>query len=301
MTGPDVGAADLAPHDGGPTVVAIGGGHGAAATLRAARHYAGSITAVVSGADDGGSSGRLRAAVDMPAPGDLRRCLEALAPPSALADAFEHRFASGELEGHPLGNLLIAGLTETTGDFVAALQEVSDLLGAVGQVYPASSQPVTLRAELEGARPCVEGQVAVMHAEGVRRVTLVPPDPPAPKAVLEAVDRADQIVIGPGSLYTSVLAALAVPALAAAVDRSSARTVYVANLAASEAETQGYDLAAHVQALHRHGVEVDVVVAHPGALARGELAIEVLEAPVAKPSGLAHDPALLAEALRDLV
>jgi uncharacterized cofD-like protein len=285
----------------GPAVVAIGGGHGAAVTLRAARHYANRLTAVVSAADDGGSSGRLRDAMDMPAPGDLRRCLEALAPPSALADAFEHRFASGELEGHPLGNLLIAGLTETTGDFVGALHEVGLLLDAVGEVYPASSEPVTLRAEVQGQDRAVEGQVAIMRAEGVRRVTLDPPEPSAPKAALDAVASADQVVIGPGSLYTSVLAALAVPALADAVEASSARTVYVANLAASEAETQGYDLADHVQALERHGIEVDLVVTHPGALARGQTSAEVVEAPVARANGLAHDPELLGGVLRTLV
>lgn len=284
----------------GPAVVAIGGGHGVAATLRAARRYAGGLTAVVSAADDGGSSGRLRDAIAMPAPGDLRRCLVALSPPGALAEAFEHRFASGELEGHPLGNLLIAGLTETTGDFVAALHEVAHLLDAVGEVYPASAEPVTLKAEVEGHGPPVEGQVAVMAAEGVRQVTLVPPDPPAPAEVLEAVAAADQIVIGPGSLYTSVLAALAVPAVAAAVAEAAGRTVYVANLAASEAETQGYDLADHVAALERHGVRPDVVVAHPGALPVGDVQVEVVQAAVARPDGLAHDPALLAAALRDL-
>jgi uncharacterized cofD-like protein len=291
-------ATPLAPD--GPAVVAIGGGHGAAATLRAARRYAGRLTAVVSGADDGGSSGRLRDAVDMPAPGDLRRCLEALAPPSALADAFEHRFASGELEGHPLGNLLIAGLTETTGDFVAALQEAATLLAAVGEVYPASTEPVTLSAQLVDGE-AVQGQVAVMAARGIRQVTLVPEDPPAPKAALEAIADADQIVIGPGSLYTSVLAALAVPAVAAAVERSAGRTVYVANLAAAEAETRGYDLGDHVGALERHGVEVDLVVAQPGALPRGETSAQVVEAPVATPNGLAHHPELLGEVLRSLV
>lgn len=284
----------------GPAVVAIGGGHGVAATLRAARGYAGRITAVVSAADDGGSSGRLREAIAIPAPGDLRRCLEALAPPSALADAFEHRFASGELEGHSLGNLLIAGLTDTTGDFCAALHEVAHLLDAVGEVYPASADPVILKAEVAGDGE-VEGQVAVMNAPGVRRVTLVPPDPPAPKAAIDAIASADQVVIGPGSLYTSVLAALVVPEVAAAVAASPARTVYVANLAASEVETQGYDLVDHVDALVRHGIEPDLVVAHPGALPRGERALPLVEQRVARPNGLAHDPELLGEVLRTLL
>jgi uncharacterized cofD-like protein len=139
-----------------------------------------------------------------------------------------------------------------------------------------------------------------MHAEGVRQVTLVPPDPPAPRQVVDAIADADQIVIGPGSLYTSLLAALAVPAVSAAVTASDARVVYVANLAASEAETQGYDLADHVAALERHGVRPDVVVAHPGALPAGYVRVQLVEAPVARTNGLAHDPELLAAVLRDL-
>jgi uncharacterized cofD-like protein len=289
----------VSPHTR-PAVVAIGGGHGVAATLQAALQYADRITAVVSAADDGGSSGRLRESIAMPAPGDLRRCLVALAPASPLAEAFEHRFAGGELEGHPLGNLVIAGLTEATGDFVQALREVHHLLGARGEVYPASAEPVTLKAEVGSDGGEVEGQVAVMNAGEVRHVTLVPPDPPAPAAALEAIAAADQIVIGPGSLYTSLLAALVVPAIAHAVEASAARTVYVANLAAEIPETEGYDVADHVAAMARHGVDVDVVVAQPGALPVGDLRARLVEVPVARDSGLAHDPALLAAALHDL-
>lgn len=283
------------------SVVAIGGGHGLAATLRAARRYATEITAVVSAADDGGSSGRLRDDLAMPAPGDLRRCLAALAGDELLADAVEHRFEGGALDGHPLGNVLIAGLTETTGDFVAALEKLAEVLDADGVVLPASAEPVTLVAEVGPDRHRVQGQVAVMRSRQVRRVALVPAEPPAPAPALDAIARADQVLIGPGSLYTSVLAALAVPAVAKAVASTRARRVYVANLAATEAETSGYDLAAHVTALREHGVDVDVVLAHPGALPAGDPGVPVVEVPVARPNGLAHDPERLAEALRDLL
>src|SRR5213595_3721279 len=136
----------------GPAVVALGGGHGLSATLRAARRYAGDITAIVSVADDGGSSGRLRAAFGIPAPGDLRRCLGALADPeSPWTAAFDHRFDGGDLDGHAFGNLVIAGLAEATGDFELALAEAGRILGAAGRVIPATREAVTLKAEVRAA------------------------------------------------------------------------------------------------------------------------------------------------------
>ena len=155
----------------GPAVVALGGGHGLSATLRAARRYAGDITAVVSVADDGGSSGRLRSAFGIPAPGDLRRCLVALADDSLWAAVFEHRFDAGELEGHAFGNLLIAALADYTGDFEVALHETGRLLGLEGTVYPATREPVVLKAEVEGAS--VEGQVAVSNAGRISFITVI--------------------------------------------------------------------------------------------------------------------------------
>ena len=164
----------------GPAVVALGGGHGLSVVLRAAREYAGTITGVVSVADDGGSSGRLRRDFGVPAPGDLRRCLVALAgSDNVWRDAFEHRFGGGELGGHALGNLVIVGLTETLGDFSAALQEAGRLLDAVGRVFPATADAVVLKADVEGE--AVEGQVAVQNSAGrIRRVELVPSDAGAP-------------------------------------------------------------------------------------------------------------------------
>ena len=282
----------------GPAVVALGGGHGLSATLRAARRYAGDITAVVSVADDGGSSGRLRSAFGIPAPGDLRRCLVALADDSLWAAVFEHRFDAGELEGHAFGNLLIAALADYTGDFEVALYETGRLLGLEGTVYPATREPVVLKAEVEGAS--VEGQVAVSNAGRISGVSVVPPDARTPEGALQAIADADQIVVGPGSLFTSVLAVVAVPAIGDALASASGRKVYVCNLRPQIPETAGYDVAHHVAALAAHGLEVDVALCHPGALPMGEVGVVCVEQPVAVPDLSEHDPALLADALSHL-
>jgi uncharacterized cofD-like protein len=287
--------------NGGPRVVALGGGHGLAASLRAARLYAGEVTAVVSVADDGGSSGRLRDAFGIPAPGDLRRCLVALGTDERWRRALEHRFEAGELEGHALGNLLIAGLTSATGDFLGALDEAGRLVGAVGRVLPATTIPVILKAVVAGAE--VEGQVRVQHNDAGRIdfVSLVPPDAEAPPEVLEAIDRADQVILGPGSLYTSVLAVVAVPDIAAALATCPALKVYVCNLR-TEQETSGYDAADHLAALHAHGVRPDVVVHDPEAMPPGAVrAARVVTAALALPDDRGHDPARLADVLGKLV
>ena len=199
-----------------PAVVAIGGGHGTAVTLKAARRYAGSLTGVVSVADDGGSSGRLRELLNVVALGDLRKCLVALADEdSALALAFERRFEEGELAGHALGNLILTGLIDATGDLVLGVREAAQLLGAHGDVLPATAEPVTLKAE--SAQGTVAGQVAVMGTCDIRQVSVVPDDAAPPPLALERIAEADQIVIGPGSLFTSVLAAVAVRGIAEAV------------------------------------------------------------------------------------
>ncbi|MFZ4519918.1 MAG: gluconeogenesis factor YvcK family protein [Microthrixaceae bacterium] len=288
----------------GPRVVAVGGGHGLAASLRAVRGYAGEVTAVVAVADDGGSTGRLRRATPRPAPGDLRKCLVALAgQPSALSRAMEHRFADGELAGHAFGNLLIAALEESEGDLVRALDEVGLLLGAVGRVLPATSVPVELRAVVASGGE-VHGQVAVAARADVERITLEPPDAPACSDAVRAILTADQVVLGPGSLFTSVLAATAVEDIGRALRDTAAPLVYVCNLRPQGGESEGYGVVDHVQALARHGVEPDVVIHDPSTMASpepGELACAVVAATVARPSGLAHDPDLLGAVLAGLV
>jgi len=289
-----------------PSVVALGGGHGLAASLGAIRRYADVVTAIVSIADDGGSSGRLRSAYGVAPPGDLRKCLVALAEAdSTWGRAFEHRFEGGELDGHALGNLIIAGLAAVDGDFEAALAEAGRLLGIRGTVVPATTEPVVLEAVVhsgDGAsRGSVQGQVAVATAGRIATVSLVPADARPPRAALAALADADQVVLGPGSLFTSVLAVAVVPAIREALEATSAPKVYVSNLRVQQPETAGYDLGAHLDALAAHGVDVDVVLAHPGALPRGRVSVEVVEHPVARDDGRAHDPARLASALQSLV
>lgn len=287
----------------GPWVVALGGGHGLATTLEAARGYAGRLTAVVSVADDGGSSGRLREIAGIPAPGDLRRCLVALAAEgSAWAPAFEYRFpaGSGDLEGHALGNLMMAGLANVTGDFGQALGLAADLLGAIGRVVPATSVPVVLKAEVAGRE--VVGQVAVSETGGpITGVSIVPPDAPVPEEALEAIARADQVVLGPGSLYTSVLAVAAVPGIRAALEARTAGRVYVCNLRPQLPETAGFTEADHLRAVRDHGVPVDVMVAGDGADGDSQVdGIAVVRAGLARADGRGHDPTRLASVLAGL-
>jgi uncharacterized cofD-like protein len=281
----------------GPTVVAVGGGHGTAVTLRAALVYGGKVTGVVSVADDGGSSGRLRELLDVVAVGDLRKCLVAVAEPgSALAAAFERRFTEGELAGHPLGNLLLAGLIGTLGDLEAAVDEAGRLLGARGRVLPATTASVVLCAT--GVGGSVRGQVAVGSHSLIERVELVGDDVRAPATVIEALLEADQIAIGPGSLFTSVLAAASVPGVTEAMHESRAQRVYVCNLRPQLPETEGFTVADHVDALTRHGVPVDlVIVDHDAPMSPGELGVDCLGAPLLGRNRLVHDPDLLAAAL----
>jgi len=275
-------------------VVGIGGGHGLAVTLRAATRYATELTAVVSVADDGGSSGRLREVTGLPAMGDIRRCLSSLAgPESRLGQILEHRF-TGELEGHAFGNLLIAALADRVG-FTPAIDEVTRLVAAPARIRPVTETPVVLVADTDAG--AVHGQVAVQRSGDIKWVALEPADAAPAPDVVDAITEADQIVLGPGSLYTSVLAVLALPAVRDAVSGSAAQVVYVCNLRPQVPETHGYDVAAHVGALGDHGIEADVVICHPGALPSGQLETEVVSRPVARPNGLAHDPVLLGSAL----
>lgn len=289
------------PHGGWPRVVAIGGGHGQATSLRAIKRYAAEVTAIVSVADDGGSSGRLRELLGIPAPGDIRRCIGALLPDdSPVVRALEHRFEVGELDGHALGNLVIAALVATTGDFVDAVDEVCRMLGAAGRVLPATVDPVVLKAEVSGE--VLRGQVKIQETGHIRRVSLVPLGSRPPQAALDAIEAADQIVIGPGSLYTSVLAACAVPAIRDAVAAGGARgalRVYVSNLREQHPETDGYDVAAHLAALRLHGINVDVLLADSESMPLGRVPerLRVETMPLAAPSGAEHSVGRLARAL----
>lgn len=296
----------------GPVVVAVGGGHGLSASLRAVRRYARSVTAVVSVADDGGSSGVLRAAMpDLPAPGDVRKCLGALAEEGApFGRILEHRFPQGDFEGHALGNLLLVALSLEMGSFADAVDEVATRVGAVGRVLPATIGPVQLQGRSQGrgtaAGPVAEvhGQVAVQNATGVFEVHLDPEAPASDPEVRTAIAGADQVVLGPGSLFTSVLAAAIVPAVRTGLHEARGQRVYVANLAPQLPETAGFTVADELAALVRHEIPVDVVVADPerdlGAVAAVAAGVQVVRRPVADGRGLVHDPAALAAVLAGL-
>ena len=292
-------------------VVAIGGGHGLAMTLRAVRRYSSDITAIVSVADDGGSTGRLRRDLGILGVGDLRKCLVALAgaddaDAAIWARASEFRFPSGELEGHALGNLILVGLAEITGDWEVALATVGRMLGAVDRVLPATSEPVVLEAELDHGH--ITGQVTVQEAtERIRRVRLAPPDAASPSSVTEAILGADQIVLAPGSLFTSLLPALCVSAVTAALMRAEAPVVQIVNLAAQVPETEGLDAKDHLRAVLDHGLRVNALVVDASSrlqvdeAAIEQLGVRVVTADLARPDVSAHEPAKLAPVLAGLL
>jgi len=292
-------------------VVGIGGGHGLAATLRAARLYAADVAAVVTVADDGGSSGRLTRELGIPPPGDIRQCLCALAEDEEMAALYQHRFSRGELTGHPAGNLVIAALAEMTGDFASAVDRAGALLRARGRVLPATTEIVGLHAHVDGG--VVSGQVAVATTNAaIHAVYLDPPAPAAHPDAVRAIAAADQIVLGPGSLFTSLIATLLVPGIGAAVRSSGARRIFVCNSRRQKGETEDLDAAAHLDALRAHAGDtcVDVVVVQhpemPDAGVRADLAaleargVEVVRTDVVGETG-AHDPERLAAVLGALV
>ena len=247
----------------GPTVTAIGGGHGLAQALEAVQTYAGRITAIVGVADNGGSSGRLAPALDIPPPGDIRRCLLALSPErSVWTDLIDFRFEGGDVTGHSLGNLILAALTEMTGDFEEALHTVEQHLAAAGTVVPVALQPLRLEATVDGET--VEGQLRIALGRGeITDIRLLPAEVAANPRAIESVAASDQIVIGPGSLYTSTIAALLAPGLIDALNASPAQLVYVCNLITQDGETLGMNGRRHLQALaDRTGLRLpDAIVA----------------------------------------
>jgi uncharacterized cofD-like protein len=265
-------------------VVCLGGGTGMPAVLRGLRPFTVprpgmprvQLTAIVTVADDGGSSGRLRRELGQLPPGDVRNCLVALAAPRkrGVKELFQFRFQGGRgLGGHALGNLLLGALTELRGDFLAAVRVAGTLLEARGRVLPCTLRPVELVAELADGRRIV-GEQEIARAEGrVARLTLSPAAPPAAPGVLSSIESADVVVLGPGSLYSSILPNLLVGGVAEALARSRAVKVLVLNLMTQPGETSGYAATDHVKAVLDHaGPVLSCVLAHDGQ----------------------HDPALLA-------
>jgi uncharacterized cofD-like protein len=306
-------------------VVAFGGGHGLFASLRALRRLPVELTAVVTVADDGGSSGRLRAEFGALPPGDLRQALVALAGTTADTELrstlFQHRFGGeGALAGHAVGNLLLAGLMEVLGGPVPALDQAGRILEARGRVLPMSAEPLHIEADVRGLDPQRPGELSIVRGQSkvaktpgeVLVVRLVPAAPPACAEALAAVAAADVLVFGPGSWFTSVLPHFLVPELRKAIAASSARRIVTLNLSDEPGETAGWSAEKHLAALVDYAPEFtsDAVLADPRVVrdhtrlqvAAESLGARLVVAPVAVADGSPrHDPAALAAALRSVL
>jgi uncharacterized cofD-like protein len=295
----------------GQRIVCLGGGTGLSTVLRGLKAVGQEPTAIVTLTDDGGSSGRLRRDLDIPPPGDVRACLVALAEDeSFMGNMFQHRFSRGELAGHNLGNLFLAALTELAGSFDEAVALTSHALAIAGEVLTATRAPAVLVAEMEDGRVVAGESAVASDRSGVRRLRLEPSDPDVHPDTVAAIERADLIVLGPGSLFTSTLPPLLVPAIREAILASRARRVYVANLLQQPGETIGYNAGKHLDRLVQHvgdGIVDTVIVPHfrrlstdliPVEFDRNDLAdrgVEVVAAHVT--IGHHHDPVALARQL----
>jgi len=304
-------------------VVALGGGHGLAATLSALRRLPTDLTGIVTVADNGGSSGRLRDELGVLPPGDLRMALAALCGDDewgrTWAAVLQHRFSSeGALHGHAVGNLLIAAIWDLLDDHVSGLDLVGQLLGAQGRVLPMAAVPLNIEADvrLRTSRDVItriRGQVEVATVDGhVLEVRLEPSDPPACPEAVEAIDAADWVVIGPGSWFTSVLPNLLVPGLRAALGRTSAKRILVLNLGEQLGETSGFSPENHLEVLASHApeLELDYVLVDLGMVDESDslaataklLGAELITANISmSPNSVQHDPLRLASAFHQIM
>ncbi|GBG57880.1 putative gluconeogenesis factor [Sporomusaceae bacterium FL31] len=311
----------------GPAVTVIGGGTGLSVLLRGIKSVTSNITAIVTVADDGGSSGRLREDLGIIPPGDLRNCLVALADTEPLMEKlFQHRFGgAGDLAGHSFGNLFIAAMTEVLGDVEKALKESSKVLAVRGQVLPASTQRVRLMAEMtDGTIIAGESQIPLANKQ-IKRVYLHPEEVEPVNSALEAIREADAIILGPGSLYTSVLPNLLVKGVAEALRQSQAVKIYICNVMTQPGETDGFTASGHVKAILDHvgpGV-IDYVVVNSQQVAcslqeiyasqgaypvlvdkdvLSEMAVKVVEANIISETNLVrHDPVKLSRTIISMV
>ncbi len=308
----------------GPRIVAIGGGTGLSTLLRGLKESSSNITAVVTVADDGGSSGKLRQELGVPPVGDIRACMAALADVEpTMTRLMQYRFPAREgepgLAGHAFGNLLIAAMADIAGDFEEGVRQANRVLAVRGQVVPAAPVALSLHAELADGST-LTGQSRIMRSRGIRRVWLSPARVEASPEAAEAIRSADLIVLGPGSLYTSVLPSLLVPGIRSAIESAKGLCVYVANVATQQGETEGYTLSEHVAALSAHDVGhlPDIILAnsdrtarvpedYPAQAVRIDMAVGgarprlVLEPVVDPGNAHRHDPQRLAEALMRLL
>ncbi len=237
----------------GPKIVVIGGGTGLSTLLRGLKQYSSNTTAIVTVADDGGSSGRLRREIGVLPPGDIRNCIAALADEEKLlTELFQYRFEAGDgLVGHSFGNLFLTAMSEITGDLEQAVAASSQVLAIRGKVLPATLSDMSLWAEMEDGR-IVQGESNIPEAKGrIRNVGCMPPNPPALPTAIAAIQEAEYIIIGPGSLYTSIIPNLLVPEIRDAIACSKAPRIYVCNIMTQPGETEGYTVGNHIKAIDR--------------------------------------------------
>lgn len=302
----------------GKRVVALGGGHGLYATLSALRILTHNVTAIVTVADDGGSSGRIREEMDVLPPGDLRMALAALCDDGEWGqmwrDVLQYRFSSrGPLDGHSIGNLLIVATWELLDDPIEGLDLIGRLLDIKGRVVPMSSTPLTIEADVitDGKKNVISGQVGVAKSKAVvERVHVLPENPPAHPDALTAVDGADWVIFGPGSWYTSIIPHLLVPELAQHLKDTNAKKMLVLNLVADD-ETYSSTAATLVRAFHEHSpdMRIDVVLADSDAITEWDALHEAAELVGARVvdyllarhvDNAQHDPLFLAAAFREV-
>lgn len=255
-------------------VVAIGGGTGLSTMLRGLKLHTSNITAIVTVADDGGSSGVLRTDLGMLPPGDVRNCVSALAQADpVLGELLNFRFKEGSLNGHTLGNIILAALNETSASFDEAVKKFSQMTSIVGTVYPVTNENICLSAVLDnGERIDGESHIGVHRSDnGIERVMLTPENPKPVKGVIKAIEGADIIVLGPGSLYTSIIPNLLVDGVVDAIKKSRALKIYVCNIMTQAGETEGYTLSDHLEAIERHSYRgiADIVIANNGVIPEG--------------------------------
>lgn len=248
------------PRINGPKIAVIGGGHGLSNMLRGLKQYTENLSAIVTVADDGGSSGMLRQDLGMPPPGDIRNCLEALANTEPLMSELMHyRFKDGSLAGQSFGNLFLAALNGIFGSFDAAVSRMSEVLAITGRVLPVTTADVQLEAEFENGATVV-GESKIFYCKKkedcrIRCVRLLPENPKALPEALAAIQEADMVVLGPGSLYTSIIPNLLVDGISEAIQASRGLKVYVCNVMTQEGETEGYTVSDHIAALFHHSVQ----------------------------------------------
>ncbi|MCI6568785.1 MAG: YvcK family protein, partial [Dysosmobacter sp.] len=245
------------PRVHGPRIAVIGGGNGLSTMLRGLKNYTENITAIVTVADDGGGSGMLRQDLGMPPPGDIRNCMEALANTEPLMSELMHyRFSDGSLAGQSFGNLFLAALNGISSSFDVAVSRMSEVLAITGRVLPVTTADVQLEAEFEnGATVVGESKIFYCKKEQdcrIRRVRLLPERPQALPEAVQAIHDADMIVLGPGSLYTSIIPNLLVSGIVEAIQEADAMKVYVCNVMTQDGETEGYTVSDHIRALFKH-------------------------------------------------